>query len=86
MKKNNKSTKQRRAQANRGKKNSEKSKKIAGNKHVRAEKRRKEMADKQRRLEMLIQKLSNQEQDPSGFANVTPSANDYNNDKLFQDV
>lgn len=83
MKKNNKSTKQRRAQANRGKKNFAKGKAVADNKHIRAEKKRKAMAEKQRRLEALIQRLSNsQETMEQPTVNATPEA--YSNDALFK--
>lgn len=83
MKKSNKSVKQRKARAKKGQKNFKKGKRSSDNKHIRAEKRRIEMLEKQRRLENLIDKLSNVPQDNSAFANVNPSNNTYNNDNLF---
>lgn len=83
MKKNSKTSKQRKAQANRGKKNFAKGKKVADNKHIRAEKKRKAMAEKQRRLESLIQRLSGiQPEVELPTVNATPDA--YSNDALFK--
>lgn len=58
MRKNKKTTKERRAQAKRGAKNSARKKASSDQKHVRMEKRRQIMLAKKNKLEELINKLS----------------------------
>ena len=59
MKKNNKSTKQRRAQAKKGQKKFSKEKKSRDEKHIRSEKRRQLMSIQKHKMDRLMQALSN---------------------------
>jgi len=84
MRKNKNSTKQRRAAAKRGQKKSSKEKESKAQKHVRAEKRKEALRLKQRRLENLIEKLSNIKPEEPNVSDVTNTSPSYNNNDLFK--